>query len=44
MNVGLNTNSRASLSIKKVTKKVVQSKKLKVATGKGAIDGFFKRK
>lgn len=44
MNVGLNSNGRVSLPVKKVTKKIVQNKKPKVAIGKGAIDGFFKRK
>lgn len=44
MNVGLSSNGSISLSVKKVTKKVIQSKRPKVAIGKGAIDGFFKRK
>ncbi|CAI4365020.1 CEL_1a_G0011270.mRNA.1.CDS.1 [Saccharomyces cerevisiae] len=44
MNVGLNLNGSVSLPVKKVTKKIVQNKKPKVAIGKGAIDGFFKRK
>ncbi|EJS42260.1 rnh202p [Saccharomyces arboricola H-6] len=44
MNVGISSNVGASVSIKKVTKKIVQSKKSRVAIGKGAIDGFFKRR
>ena len=44
VNVGLSSNGSVSLSVKKVTKKVIQSKRPKVAIGKGAIDGFFKRK
>ncbi|CAI4365441.1 CBK_G0011450.mRNA.1.CDS.1 [Saccharomyces cerevisiae] len=46
MNVGLNSNGRVSLPVKKVTKKIVQNKKPKVlrSLGKGAIRRIpFKR-
>ncbi|QID83600.1 hypothetical protein GRS66_006070 [Saccharomyces pastorianus] len=43
MNVGIGSNG-GSVSVKKVVKKAVVSKKPRVAIGKGAIDGFFKRK
>ncbi|CAI4057067.1 hypothetical protein SUVZ_02G3920 [Saccharomyces uvarum] len=43
MNVGIGTNGGA-VSVKKVAKKVVLRKKPRAAIGKGAIDGFFKRK
>ncbi|CAI4058752.1 Rnh202p SKDI_04G4910 [Saccharomyces kudriavzevii IFO 1802] len=43
-NIGLGSNGSVSVAMKKVTKKIPQSNRTRVAIGKGAIDGFFKRK